>query len=71
MITIHFELLDKPNGPVPKVIDSREGIAMWEVGLAAPEGECNINPTYSAENTTFIWNAKSILKCKMITFNKS
>ena len=39
---IHFELSGKLNGPVPKVVDSREGIAMWEVGLAAPEGGCNI-----------------------------
>ena len=71
MIKIHFRLPDKPDGPVPKVIDSREGTAMWEVGSAAPEGECNINPTYSAENTTYIWNAKLRLKCKMNTFNKS
>ena len=71
MITIHFELLGKPNGPVPRVIDSREGIAMREDGLAAPQGECNINPTYSAENTTCIWNAKLRLKCKMNTFNKT
>ena len=34
---------------------------MWEVSLA-PEGECNINVTYSAENTTYIWNAKLRLK---------
>ena len=71
MITIHFELSGKLNGPVPKVVDSREGIAMWEDGLAAPEGGCNINLTYSAENTTYIWNAKLRLKCKMNTFNKS
>ena len=71
MIKIHFELLDKPDGPVPKVVDSREGIAMWEVSLAAPEGECNTNPTYSAGNITYIWNAKLRLKCKMNTFNKS
>ena len=51
---IHFELSGKPNGPVPIVIDSREGIAMWEVSLAAPEGGCNINLTYSSENTTYI-----------------
>ena len=70
MIKIHFELLDKPDGPVPKVIDSREGAAMWEVSLAAPEGECNIGPTYSVENTTYIWNGKLGLKCKMNTFNK-
>ena len=54
MIKIHFKLPDKPDGPVPNVVDSREGTAMWEVSLAAPEGGCNINPTYSAENTTCI-----------------
>ena len=70
MITIHFELLDKPDDSVPKVVDSREGTAMWKVGLEAPEGECNINPTYSVENTTYIWNAKLRLKCKMNTFNE-
>ena len=70
MIKIHFELLDKPDSPVPKVVGSREGTAMWEVGLVAPEGECNINLTYSAENTTYIWNAKLRLKCKMNTFNE-
>ena len=71
MIKIHFELLDKPDGPVPKVIDSREDIAMWEVGLAALEGECNINPTYSVENTAYIWNAKLRLESIMNTFNKN
>ena len=71
MLKIHFELLDKPDDPVPKVIDSREGIAMWEVSLATPEGECNINLTYSVENTTYVWNAKLRLKCKMNTFNES
>ena len=25
---------------------------MWEDGLAVPEGECSIDPTYSVENTT-------------------
>ena len=50
----HFKLLDKPDDPVPKVIDSMEGTAMWEVSLAAPEGECNIGPTYSVENTTYV-----------------
>ena len=50
----HFELSGKPSGPVPKVIDSKEATAMWEVGLAAPEDGCNINPTYSVENTTYI-----------------
>ena len=38
----HFKLPDKPDDPVPKVVDSMEGTAMWEVSLAAPEGECNI-----------------------------
>ena len=71
MIKIHFKLPDKPDGPVPKVIDSREGIVMWEVGLAAPEGECNIDPTYSVENTTHIWNAKLRLKYKVSIFNES
>ena len=71
MIKIHFKLPDKPDGPVPKVIDSREGTAMWEVGLAALEGECNINLTYSAENTAYIWNAKLRLKSIMSTFDKN
>ena len=71
MLKIHFKLPDKPDDPVPKVIDSREGTAMWEVSLAAPGGKCNINPTYSAENTTYIWNAKLILKYKMNTSNES
>ena len=62
MIKIHFGLLDKPDDPILKVIDSREGTAMWEVGLAAPEGECNIDPTYSAENTAYTQNAKLRLK---------
>ena len=70
MIKIHFGLLDKPDGLVPKVVDSREGTAMLEVSLAAPEGECNINPTYSVENTTYIWNEKLRLKSIMNTFNK-
>ena len=51
MFKIHFELLDKPDDPVPRVVDSREGTAMWGVGLAAPEGECSIGLTYSEENT--------------------
>ena len=71
MSKIHFELPDKPDDPVPKVIDSREGTAMWGVCLAAPEGECNIGPTYSIENTTYVWNAKLRLKCKMNTFNEN
>ena len=54
MSKIHFELPDKSNDPVPKVVDSMEGTAMWEVGLAAPEGECNIDPTCSVENTTYV-----------------
>ena len=68
MFKIHFEL---PDDPVPKVVDSREGTAMWEVGLAAAEGECNIGPTCSVENTTCVWNVKLRLKCKMNTFNES
>ena len=71
MIANHFKLSDKPNGPAPGVVGSREGIAMWEDGLAAPEGGCNIRPTYSVENTTYVWNTKPRLKCKIITFNKS
>ena len=54
MSKIHFKLPDKPDDPVPEVADSMEGTAMWEVGLAAPEGECNIGPTYSVENTTYV-----------------
>ena len=50
----HFKLPDKPDDPVPKVIDSMEGTAMWEVSLAAPEGECNIGPTCSVENTAYV-----------------
>ena len=51
---IHFELPDKPNDPVPKVVDSMEGTVMWGVSLAAREGECNIGLTYSVENTTYV-----------------
>ena len=54
MSKIHFKLLDKPDDPVPKVVDSMEGTVMWGVSLAAPEGECNISPTYSVENTTYV-----------------
>ena len=54
MSKIHFELSDKPDDPVPKVAGSMESTAMWEVSLAAPEGECNIGPTYSVENTTYV-----------------
>ena len=54
MSKIHFELPDKPDDLVPKVVDSMEGTAMWEVSLAAPEGERNIGPTYSVENTTYV-----------------
>ena len=54
MFKIHFDRLDKPDDPVPEVADSMEGIAMWEVSLAAPEGECDIGPTYSVENTTYV-----------------
>ena len=50
----HFELPDKPDDPVPKTVDSMEGTAMWEVGLAVPEGECNIGTTCSVENTTYV-----------------
>ena len=71
MIVNHFKLLGKPNGLAPKVIGSREGIAMWEDGLAAPEGGCNISLTYSVENTTYVWNTKLRLKCKIIIFNKN
>ena len=45
----HFELPDKPDDPVPKVIDNMGGTTMWEVSLAAPEGECNIGPTCNGE----------------------
>ena len=31
-----------------------EGTTMWEVSLAAPEGECSIDLTYSVENTTCV-----------------
>ena len=68
MFKFHFEL---PDDPVPKIVDSREGTAMWEVGLAAPEGEYNIGPTYSVENTTYVWNAKLRLKCKMNIFGEN
>ena len=54
MSKINFKLLDKPDDPVLKAVDSREGTAMWGVGLTAPEGECNIGPTYSVENTTYV-----------------
>ena len=54
MSKIHFELPDKPTDPVPKVVDSVEGTVVWGVTLAAPEGECNISPTYSVENTTYV-----------------
>ena len=71
MLKIHFELPDKSDDPAPKVIDSREGTAVWEVSLATPEGECNINPTYLVENTTYTWNVKLRLKCKMNTFDEN
>ena len=54
MPKIHLELLDNPNDPVPKVVDSMEGTIMLGVDLAAPEGECNIGLTYSVENTTYV-----------------
>ena len=31
-----------------------EGTTMWEVDLAAPEGECSIGLTYSVENITYV-----------------
>ena len=54
MFKIHFELLDKPDDPIPKVVDSMEGTVMWRVSLTAPEGECNIGLTCSVENTTYV-----------------
>ena len=54
MFKIHFKLPDKPDDPVSKVVNSMEGTVMWGVSLAAPEGECNIGPTYSVENTTYV-----------------
>ena len=54
MSKIHFELLGKPDDPAPKVIDSTEGTVIWGVGLAAPEGECNIGSTYSVKNITYV-----------------
>ena len=69
MSKIHFELLDKSDDPVPKVIDSREDTAMWGVGLTAPEGECNIGLTCSVENTTYVWNVKLRLKYRMNTID--
>ena len=54
MIKIHFELLVNLNGPTPKVTDSREGTAMWEVGSAAPGDGCNTTLSYLVENTTCI-----------------
>ena len=54
MFKNHFELPDKPDDPVPRVVDSMEGTAMWKVSLAALEGECNIGRTYSVENTTYV-----------------
>ena len=54
MSKIHFGLPDKPDDPVPKVVDSVEDTVMWGVGLAALEGECNIGPTCSVENTTYV-----------------
>ena len=54
MSKIHFKVPDKPDDPVPKVVDRMEGTVMWGVGLTAPEGECNIGLTYSVENTTYV-----------------
>ena len=71
MSRIHSKLPYKPDDPVPKVVDSMEGTVMWGVRSAAPEGECNIDSTCSVENTTYVWNAKLRLKCKMNTFNEN
>ena len=54
MFKIYFESPDKPDDPIPEVVDSMEGTKMWGVGLTAPDGECNIGPTYSVENTTYV-----------------
>ena len=54
MIKIHFESLVNLNGPIPRVTDSREGTAMWEVGSAALGDGCNTTPSYLVENTTCI-----------------
>ena len=54
MIKIHFELLVNLNGPIPRVADSREGTAMWEVSSAALGDGCNTTPSYLVENTTCI-----------------
>ena len=54
MFKIHFEPPDKPDDPFPKVVDSMEGTIKWGVSLTAPEGEYNIGPTYSVENTTYV-----------------
>ena len=53
MSKIHFGLPGKPDDPVPKVVDSMEGTIMLGVILITPEGECNIGPIYSKENTTY------------------
>ena len=69
MSKIHFELPDKPDDPVPKVVDSMEGTVMWGVGLAAPEGECNIGLTYSVENIYLKYKIE--IKAKVNTFNEN
>ena len=54
MFENHYELPDKLDDPIPKVIDSVGDTAMWGVSLVAPEGECNIGLTYSVENITYV-----------------
>ena len=54
MIKIHFESLVNLNGPIPRIAESKEGTAMWEVGSAAPRDGCNTTLSYSVENTTCI-----------------
>ena len=46
--------MNKSNDPVPKAVDSMEDTAMWEDGLAVPEGESSIGMTHSVENTTYV-----------------
>ena len=71
MFKIHFGLPDKPDDPVPQVIDSMEGTVMLGVALITPEGECNIGLTYSVENTTYVRNIKLRLKQKVNTFDNN
>ena len=58
MIKIHFESLVNLNGPIPRVTDSREGTAMWEVSSAALGDGCNTALSYLVENIRCIRNAK-------------